>query len=70
MTQNRKSPDERNGRSKRTHHERVDEEVIVLEGIESRGGSNAIFGPLAQLQSCHHRRESPEQKKVEQLHRE
>ena len=66
MSKNRKRADLRVG--ERTHHERIDEEIIVLEGCESGGGDNAILVALAQLQSGHHSRESPEQEKVEQLH--
>ena len=35
-----------------THHEGVDEEVIVLEGIESRRSIDSIFVVLAELHCC------------------
>ena len=38
-----------------THHERVNEKIIVLERIESRGGVDAILVGLAELQNNHHR---------------
>ena len=36
----------------RTHHERVNEKVIVLEGIESGGRIDPVLVGFAELQSC------------------
>lgn len=51
-----------------THHERVNDEVIVLEGIESRGGVNSIFVAFSELESCHHHCQPPKHQEVKHLH--
>lgn len=55
-------------RSEITHHERVDDEVIVLEGIESRSGVDSVLVVLAQLHYRHHRPQSTENQVVKYLH--
>lgn len=51
-----------------THHERINNKIIVFEGIESCGGVDSIFVGLAQLKSCHHRTQCPKHHIEEQLH--
>lgn len=51
-----------------THHERVNEEVVVLEGIESGGRVDAILVVLAELEGRDDGAESPEHHVVEDLH--
>lgn len=50
------------------HHERVNEEVVVLEGIESGGRVDAILVVLAELEGRDDGAESPEHHVVEDLH--
>ena len=52
----------------RTHHEGVDEDVVVLEGVEGRGGGDAVLAGLAELQRCHDGGEAAEDEVVEHLH--
>lgn len=51
-----------------THHERVDEEIVVLEGVEGGGGVNAVFVRFAQLQAGDDRSQPTEHHEVEDLH--
>ena len=51
-----------------THHERVNEKVIVLEGIESWRGIDSVLAVLAQLHRCHHSADSTENQVIENLH--
>jgi hypothetical protein len=51
-----------------THHEGINEKVIVLEGIEGRRSVDSIFVVLAELESCHNSAQSSEHHVVEQLH--
>lgn len=52
----------------RTHHERVNEQVIVLKRIESGASIRPILVRFAQLQTGHHRGQTTEHHVVEQLH--
>lgn len=52
----------------RTHHEGVDEDVVVLEGVEGRGGGDAVLAGLAELQRRHDGGERAEHEVVEHLH--
>jgi hypothetical protein len=54
----------------RTHHERVDEDVVVLEGVEGRGGGDAVLDGLAELQRRHDAGEGAEYEVVEDFHGE
>lgn len=38
---------EREGKVVVTHHERVDDEVVVLEGVEGGGGRDSVLAGLA-----------------------
>ena len=51
-----------------THHERVDEQVIVFERIESWRRINPILVTFAELQRRHHRGQAAEHHIVENLH--
>lgn len=64
----RKTKRKRIVRSNGTHHEGVNKEIVVLEGIKSRGSVNAISAGFAELQDSHHSGESPKNEKVEELH--
>lgn len=59
---------ERGDRSGSTHHEGVDDDVVVLEGVEGGGGGDAIFAGLAELQQRHHHRQPSEEEAVQRLH--
>jgi len=50
------------------HHEGVDEDVVVLEGVEGRGGGDAVLAGLAELQRRHDGGERAEHEVVERLH--
>jgi hypothetical protein len=52
----------------RTHHEGVDEDVVVLEGVEGRGGGDAVLAGLAELQRRHDAGEGAEYEVVEEFH--
>lgn len=56
------------GEALRTHHERVDEDVVVLERVEGRGGGDAVLAGLAELQPRHDGGEPAEDEVVEHLH--
>ena len=51
-----------------THHERVDDEVVVFEGIESRRSVDAIFVVLAEFEEGDDGGEAAEDEEVEDLH--
>ncbi len=51
-----------------THHERIHDEVIVFEGIESRGRANAVLAWLAELQGRQYRHQHSKHKVVISLH--
>ena len=53
---------------RRTHHEGVDEDVVVLEGVEGRGGGDSVLAGLAELQRRHDGGERAEHEVVERLH--
>lgn len=52
----------------RTHHEGVDEDVVVLEGVEGGGGGDAVLAALAELQPRHDGGQRAEHDVVEHLH--
>jgi hypothetical protein len=56
------------GERGRTHHEGVDEDVVVLEGVEGRGGGDAVLAGLTELQRRHDGGERAEHEVVEHLH--
>ena len=58
----------RNQEGGRTHHEGVNEDVVVLEGVEGRGGGDAVLAGLAELQRRHDGGERAEHEVVEHLH--
>lgn len=51
-----------------THHERVHQEVVVLERIESGRSVNAVLVGLAELEGRYDSSDTPEHHVVEQLH--
>ena len=51
-----------------THHEGIDKEVVVLEGIECGRGVDSVLVALAQFQSCHNRGQTTKHRVEEQLH--
>jgi len=56
------------GTTLRTHHEGVDEDVVVLEGVEGGGGGDAVLAALAELEPRHDGGERAEDDVVEHLH--
>jgi hypothetical protein len=58
----------REGGGGRTHHEGVDEDVVVLEGVEGGGCGDAVLAALAELEPRHHGGERAEHQVVEHLH--
>lgn len=52
----------------RTHHERVNEKVIVLEGIESGGRIDPVLVGFGELESCNNKRQCSKHQEVENLH--
>jgi hypothetical protein len=62
--------EERNKRREggRTHHEGVDEDVVVLEGVEGGGGGDAVLAALAELEPRHDGGQRAEHDVVEHLH--
>lgn len=57
------------GTARFTHHEGVDEEVVVLEGGEGGGGVDAVLAVLAELEGGDDGAQGPEHHVVEHLHR-
>jgi hypothetical protein len=57
------------GSGARTHHEGVDEDVAVLEGVECGRGGDAVLAALAELEPRHDGGERGEHRVVERLHR-
>lgn len=56
------------GTALRTHHEGVDEDVVVLEGVEGGGGGDAVLAALAELEPRHDGGERAEDDVVVRLH--
>jgi hypothetical protein len=52
----------------RTHHEGVDEDVVVLEGVEGGGSGDAVLAALAELEPRHDGGQRAEHDVVEHLH--